>query len=794
MRKLFSIVAALFITAATFAQAPQGFSYQAVVRDAQNAIVANQSITVKITILQGADLDSATDVYSEQHNVKTNQNGLFTLIVGKGDSAGSIRTVNWSKGKCFIRTKTDYGESTSQLMSVPYTLFAENVAPDNIVNVLNNSEVTNKLNFVSKTDIDNFVTSADVTTTVNTALANYATTENVNSTVNNALASYATTQKLKDTLAGFAKLTDIPAEANLSAYATTESVTEALDNLAAVATTGSYSDLTGTPTIPTSVSQLTDAGNYLTTAVANNTYAKPADVNTALAAYATTEDVNAWLDNTNKQIVKLQSSVEGIAEGAAIFSVSADQQVYFSKGNLQYQASTGTWRFAEHQYDIIGSANSNISSTYSGWIDLFGWGTSGFNNKYPYMTTDVNTDYGDGNNDIAGTNYDWGVYNPISNGGNKANLWRTLTSEEWSYLLFTRTTTSGIRYARANVHGVNGIVLLPDNWNSATYAFTNTNTANATFETISDANWNTIEAAGAVFLPTVCWRLGTTTRTDEFDYWTATVSTTSTQQAHGLNIRTTTTQISTTFWRKCGFSVRLVSDAHSVQSATNAQNAINAANAQNAQNFGDMPLANVKIKITYRGTFTTTPTTTVNFCGQNITSASNTESQAFKVPAYMPAYMSVSLSQYGKLATGNWSGSGQLYDICYYVYINGVPFDNNAGNYLMRPYFIPNTGENYVSYDMPVTGNGGTKYFYEDQMCFLPATKVKTIGGAFFSYHDVDSKKDYFGLAKNQTLYGWMVEDMKNEIVGPFIPGQENVIEIFIWDFASDKPAEYIVN
>ena len=63
-----------------------------------------------------------------------------------------------------------------------------------------------------------------------------------------------------------------------------------------------------------------------------------------------------------------------------------------------------------------------------------------------------------------------------------------------------------------------------------------------------------------------------------------------------------------------------------------------------------------------------------------------------------------------------------------------------------------------------------------------------------FSYHDVDSKKDYFGLAKNQTLYGWMVEDMKNEIVGPFIPGQENVIEIFIWDFASDKPAEYIVN
>ena len=770
MRKLFTVIAAMLLSVATFAQAPQGFSYQAVVRDAQNAIVANQTVEVTVTILQGAAFESAKAVFSEKHSAKTNANGLFTLTIGSVDAAGFAK-INWGKGSCFLKTESAYGESTTQLMSVPYALYAANAGT------------------VDNATIEQFVSNIDFTTynLVNkSSLANYATTENVN----NALANYTTEQKLKDTLAVYAKIADLPEGVNLTGYAKT-------DDLAAVATTGSYSDLTGTPTIPTSVSQLTDAGNYLTTTDASNTYAKTTDVNTALAAYATTEDVNALVDNTNKQIVKLQSSVEGIAEGAAIFSVSADQQVYFSKGNLQYQASTGTWRFAEHQYDIIGSANSNISSTYSGWIDLFGWGTSGFNNKYPYMTTDVNTDYGDGNNDIAGTNYDWGVYNPISNGGNKANLWRTLTSEEWSYLLFTRTTTSGIRYARANVHGVNGIVLLPDNWNSATYAFTNTNTANATFETISDANWNTIEAAGAVFLPTVCWRLGTTTRTDEFDYWTATVSTTSTQQAHGLNIRTTTTQISTTFWRKCGFSVRLVSDAHSVQSATNAQNAINAANAQNAQNaqnFGDMPLANVKIKITYRGTFTTTPTTTVNFCGQNITSASNTESQAFKVPAYMPAYMSVSLSQYGKLATGNWSGSGQLYDICYYVYINGVPFDNNAGNYLMRPYFIPNTGENYVSYDMPVTGNGGTNYFYKDQMCFLPATKVKTIGGAFFSYHDVDSKKDFFGLAKNQLVYGWMVEDMKNEIVGPFIPGQENVIEIFIWDFASDKPAEYIVN
>lgn len=53
-------------------------------------------------------------------------------------------------------------------------------------------------------------------------------------------------------------------------------------------------------------------------------------------------------------------------------------KVSFSKGNLQYQASTNTWSFAENQYDIIGYGNENISSDYDGWIDMFGWGTSGY--------------------------------------------------------------------------------------------------------------------------------------------------------------------------------------------------------------------------------------------------------------------------------------------------------------------------------------------------------------------------------------------------------------------------------
>lgn len=204
----------------------------------------------------------------------------------------------------------------------------------------------------------------------------------------------------------------------------------------------------------------------------------------------------------------LTSSGGGVnaPEGAigGIYSVSSMDKVYFSQGNLQYQASTNTWRFAGKQYYTIGESNSNISSTYNGWIDLFGWGTSGYNNKYPYMTSTNAADYGDGNNNISGTNYDWGVYNRISNGGDEAGLWRTLTRTEWDFLLTTRYTSSGIRFAKAQVNGVNGVILVPDDWNVTTFSLSNTNEAGASFTSnvVGAMVWqDTFEPAGAVFLP-----------------------------------------------------------------------------------------------------------------------------------------------------------------------------------------------------------------------------------------------------------------------------------------------------
>ena len=198
------------------------------------------------------------------------------------------------------------------------------------------------------------------------------------------------------------------------------------------------------------------------------------------------------------------------------FSVSSNRKVVFSKGNLQYKASTKTWRFAEHKWDYVGtqtpdyygcvggtvsgSDNSLISYAYDGWIDLFGYGTG----DKPALCSKDNVDYTDFN--------DWGD-NRIINGDGKK--WRTLTIAEWNYLFYNRPTYSGMRYVYADVNDVSGAIILPDYWDNSLYklkACTDEDALNADFSrnTISRKSWIDIfEANGAVFLPAAGVRHGT---------------------------------------------------------------------------------------------------------------------------------------------------------------------------------------------------------------------------------------------------------------------------------------------
>ena len=240
----------------------------------------------------------------------------------------------------------------------------------------------------------------------------------------------------------------------------------------------------------------------------------------------------------------------GLLQGAlsGVFSVASGRTVHFSQGNLQYQASTGTWRFATNQYDCIGSQsqqggimngnvtgsdNANISSSYSGWIDLFGWGTSGWDNGntyyQPYSSADYDAsnsgqDYGPrGSYNLTGSyaNADWGVYNAISNGGNIAGLWRTLTNEEWVYLLGSRTgcsTVGGIlngRFALAQVNGVGGVIVFPDSYTHPSGVAAPQNVNDKLYSgpwsnnSYSIFDWTAMQTAGAVFLPAAGYRDGT---------------------------------------------------------------------------------------------------------------------------------------------------------------------------------------------------------------------------------------------------------------------------------------------
>lgn len=212
------------------------------------------------------------------------------------------------------------------------------------------------------------------------------------------------------------------------------------------------------------------------------------EVNNSLNKYVNDSiaEVKAKAEEARKVAESNRYKSQGMING--IFSISSYKKVYFSKGNLQYKASTKTWRFAENQWDYVGEDNKYISSTYSGWIDLFGWGTGDKPTK--------NHQYND-----YGTFHDWGN-NYISNGGSRR--WRTFTKEELIYLFNTRSTNSGIRYAKARVNNVNGLILLPDNWDSNYYHLNYTNSYNSSFSTntISSNDWtNKLEANGAVFFP-----------------------------------------------------------------------------------------------------------------------------------------------------------------------------------------------------------------------------------------------------------------------------------------------------
>ena len=264
---------------------------------------------------------------------------------------------------------------------------------------------------------------------------------------------------------------------------------------------------------------------------------------------------------------------EGAIDG--LFTINDDGgKVFFSKGNLQYDMNTGVWSFLEHQYDMVEILGQNVGEDYSDQdiVSLFGWSTSGYDHGalcyQPWSTTtSSNNYYPYGSNffnlyDQTGQ-ADWG-YNAIANGGNTEHLWRTLTTEEWDYIFETRTTLSGIRFAKAQVGNVNGVILLPDDWSGSYYSLNFPNTTNVYFENnlISLEQWAVIEQHGAVFLPAAGYRLGTEVLNtgSSGHYWSSTHR--FEYRAYCVSVFDSGLYPQAIDFVFNGFSVRLVQEAH----------------------------------------------------------------------------------------------------------------------------------------------------------------------------------------------------------------------------------------
>lgn len=301
---------------------------------------------------------------------------------------------------------------------------------------------------------------------------------------------------------------------------------------------------------------------------------------------------NKWIGTSN---LTLYAHWKANSNTISMFSINDSTKIRFAPGNLQYTTTgshkcadgttqKGTWRFAPHQYDIIGQENKNASADYTGWIDLFGYGTSGWKSDavcyQPYSTSETSSDYIN-HNLVEDYKYaDWGVYNAIVNGGNQPNQWRLLTADEMQYLLNGRPNANQ-KYAVACIDGIEGLIFLPDNWEhpknvpfvSGLASSASALSAFCELNSYTIEQWNILEEKGAIFLPHARVRIGQTYHpTNQYlQYYVSTGQTENTKSVLSCHMNTISVNAGSKF-KEYGNSVRLVQEAKKCTITTNAEN------------------------------------------------------------------------------------------------------------------------------------------------------------------------------------------------------------------------------
>ena len=538
-RNLFFLFLLAFMTIATVlqAQAPQAVTLQSVLRDAAGRLVANRNVGVQITLRQGSAMGSI--VYQETHTPTTNQNGLYTVFFGQGTpTSGTFAGIDWASGPYYATVAADPNGGNNYtltvnhpIVSVPYALYAEQAKEMQVLAYSNDTL---------------YLRGGNTTTWVYLPAGGGGGGGPVG-----CVPSCGKVDTIRHQLDSLI---------NLSCLATVHYVTQSACDSFTWPVNGQKYLLSGTYTYTRARGNAKgcDSIEMMMLTINHSSHnVEKQNVTGFLTWHGTTRSTSGTYTYSynnsyscpSVDTLKLTVNTAGSLPGE--FSVSATKKVRFSKGNLQHQASSGKWRFAEHQYDAIMNlyGNTNMGQTNTYYHDLFGWGTSGHQNladplNYYYRPWNNSTGetgngfnrygYGPSTNMIdknltgASDINDWGVPNAISNGGLQTGKWRVLTTAEWNDLFMTRPVNVG-RFCFAQIMHIqwlrgdgavnsadytqNGIIILPDNfvYPAGVSALNNLDDWDYGWYTnnpISLDGWAALEAAGAVFLPAAGFRQG----------------------------------------------------------------------------------------------------------------------------------------------------------------------------------------------------------------------------------------------------------------------------------------------
>lgn len=223
IKKSFIAIAVLLSLQNVLAQSPQKMSYQAVIRNASNTLVSNTNVSMRVSILQGTS--TGTEVFKETFNATpTNINGLVTIEIGTGTPVtGTFSSINWANGPYFIKTETDPNggstytiTGTSQLMSVPYALYAASSGTSGTSgwNLTGNAGTNINADFIGTTDAVDVIFKRNnafsgLIGDTNTAFGNFALSSNISGNYNMAIgaqALFSNTTGLYNTANGYVAL------------------------------------------------------------------------------------------------------------------------------------------------------------------------------------------------------------------------------------------------------------------------------------------------------------------------------------------------------------------------------------------------------------------------------------------------------------------------------------------------------------------------------------------------------------------------------------------------------------